>query len=149
MIWTPAPPSSQRLDGILFSGGGDIEPWRYRGDDSGRLVDVSPRRDALELTLVNLAVQSRLPFLGICRGCQVVNVALGGTLYEDLETSPGGTIRHEVPGKESSVPAHEIVVGTETILARTMGRESFGVNSHHHQGLRAIAPRLTRVRYVA
>ncbi len=131
-----------RLDGLLFSGGGDIEPWRYGGDASGRLVDVSQKRDALELSLVSLAVQSRMPFLGICRGCQVVNVALGGSLYEDLATSPGSAIHHDVPGKESSAPAHEIIVETGTMLARTLGRESFGVNSHHHQGLRAIAPGL-------
>ena len=128
-----------RLDGVLFSGGGDIEPWRYKGGDRGKLVDISPARDEVELLLVNLAVESRRPFLGICRGCQVVNVALGGTLYEDLNANPIGAIRHDVPGKESPVPAHDVSVEQGTVLGRILDRDSLGVNSHHHQGLNQIA----------
>jgi len=127
------------LDGIVLSGGGDIEPWRYHGDASALLVEVSPARDELELALVPLLVEARKPFLGICRGCQVVNVALGGSLYEDLELNPANGIQHNVPGKESPVPAHDVVIEADTSLARITGCGSFGVNSHHHQGLREIA----------
>ena len=130
------------LDGFLLSGGGDIEPWRYNGAERSRLVEVNPARDEIEFKLLQLAVESRIPFLGICRGCQVVNVALGGTLYEDLDTNPKSVIRHDVPGKESTASAHDVSVEADTILARILDRQSFGVNSHHHQGLRDIAPAL-------
>jgi putative glutamine amidotransferase len=130
------------LHGILFSGGGDIEPSRYGGDGSARLIEVSPVRDELELRLVLLAAQSQTPFLGICRGCQVVNVALGGTLHEDLDANPVGSIRHNVPGRESPVPAHDVLVEADSALTAIVNRQSFGVNSHHHQGLRQIAPLL-------
>jgi putative glutamine amidotransferase len=128
-----------RLDGILLSGGGDIEPWRYHGDTTAPLTDVSPARDELEFSLVRMALDSRKPFLGICRGCQVVNVALGGSLHEDLDTNPPSAIRHNVSGKESRVPAHDVVIEPNTGLAAALDRLAFGVNSHHHQGLKEIA----------
>lgn len=126
------------LNGILFSGGGDIEPWRYNGNPRSPLIEVSPARDALEISLVGLAVASGMPFLGICRGCQVVSVALGGSLYEDLDTEPAGGIRHNVPGKESLKPAHNVDVEKGSLLSRVLGRATLGVNSHHHQGLKSI-----------
>ena len=126
------------LDGILFSGGGDVEPWRYHSAERANLIEVNRARDELELSLVQLLVTSRKPFLGICRGCQVLNVALGGTLYEDLDTYPASGVRHNVPGKESAIPAHDVALEADASLARIMERQSFGVNSHHHQGLRDI-----------
>jgi putative glutamine amidotransferase len=126
------------LDGILLSGGGDIEPWRYQGNPAAPLIEVSAARDELELGLVRLAAELGKPFLGICRGCQVVNVALGGSLYEDLDTEPGSGVRHNVPGKESPVPAHDVRVEAGSLLAQVLDRVELGVNSHHHQGLRNI-----------
>jgi len=130
------------LRGILFSGGGDIEPWRYDGNSIAPLIELSPSRDALELDLLHRAVGARMPFLGICRGCQLVNVALGGTLYEDLDTEPGSEVHHNVPGKESPAPAHDVKVAQGTLLAEITRMPSFGVNSHHHQGLRVVPPSL-------
>lgn len=129
----------RRLDGLLLSGGGDVEPWRYGGDVSARLIDVHPDRDALELELVRHAVAARRPLLGICRGCQVLNVGLGGSLYEDLAASFPGALRHDIPGEESSLPAHEVAVAEGALLGALLGRSSISVNSHHHQGLKAIA----------
>lgn len=127
------------LDGILFSGGGDIEPRHYGGAANSRLAGVHPSRDELELDLLRLAVEARKPFLGICRGCQVVNVGLGGTLFPDLPTDPGGPIRHDLPGSERNVLAHEVMIEAGTQLAAILGQPIVGVNSHHHQGLNVIA----------
>ena len=137
-----------RLDGFLFSGGGDIESWRYQGDPAAPLIEVSPSRDELELGLLRLAIQTGKPFLGICRGCQLVNVALGGSLYEHLDTEPAGPIRHNIPGTESAVPAHKVHVESGTLLAKIVDRGELDVNSHHHQGLRAI-PTALRVSALA
>ena len=128
----------QRLDGILFSGGGDIEPWRYKGNPGTPLIEVSPARDALELMLVDLAVESGTPFLGICRGCQVVNVAFGGSLYEDLDTEPASGIQHNVPGAESPIPVHNVRLESDTLIGQLINRLTLEVNSHHHQGVRVI-----------
>ena len=131
-----------RLDGVLLSGGGDIEPWRYAGDSGAPLIDLSPARDELEITLTRLAAVSGKPFLGICRGCQAVNVALGGSLYEDLPSRYPSTIDHDVADKESPTPAHEVTLQPESLLAKLIQRRTIGVNSHHHQGLRTVAPTL-------
>jgi putative glutamine amidotransferase len=128
-----------RLDGLLFSGGGDIDPLRYHGDSIGRLIDLDAARDELELDLLRMAVEARKPFLGICRGCQVLNVGLGGTLYPDLLTEPGGALNHDLPGSERAVLVHDVSILQGTELAGILGGSVIGVNSHHHQGLRAIA----------
>jgi len=129
----------QRLDGILFSGGGDVEPRHYHTDWAGALVGVHPERDALELGLLRLAVERRKPFLGICRGCQLVNVGLGGTLYPDLATHPGTSIQHNLPGSERGTLVHDVAVEAGTRLETLLGRQQVSVNSHHHQGLDRIA----------
>ena len=131
-----------RLDGLLLSGGGDIEPWRYAGDNSAPLIDLNRARDELELTLARLAARSAKPFLGICRGCQVVNVALGGSLYEDLPSRYTSTIDHDVADNASPTPAHEVSLQPETLLANLIQDPTTGVNSHHHQGLRNVASSL-------
>jgi putative glutamine amidotransferase len=127
-----------RLDGVLLAGGGDLGPAHYGTEYHGRLSNVHPPRDELELELASMAASSGKPFLGICRGCQVLNVALGGTLYPDLPTDPGGSITHELPGNERSVLVHEVTVEPGTQLDRILQERTIGVNSHHHQGLREI-----------
>jgi len=131
-----------RLDGILFSGGGDIEPHQYGVEYRGRLVGVDAPRDELELDLLHMAMAARRPFLGICRGCQLLNVGLGGTLYPDLRAEPGASINHDRAGNERAVLAHEVMIEDSTRLAGILGETVLEVNSHHHQGLKAIAPGL-------
>jgi putative glutamine amidotransferase len=131
------------LGGLLFSGGGDIEPQRYQSTYRGRLVDVDPERDALELDLVQMAVTAGKPFLGICRGCQVVNVALGGTLHPDLRSAPNSPLRHEFGPAERRVRAHDVAIMPKTVLADIIEAKSIGVNSHHHQGLDGVSSRVS------
>jgi putative glutamine amidotransferase len=128
-----------RLDGILFSGGGDIEPLRYGEQHVGRLVDVHAPRDELELDLLHMAIERRKPLLGICRGCQLMNVGLGGTLYPDLRIEPGSAITHDLPGNERDVLVHDVKIEEGSRLAKVVGETILRVNSHHHQGLKVIA----------
>jgi putative glutamine amidotransferase len=127
-----------RLDGILLAGGGDLDPAHYRSAYHGRLSNVHPPRDELELELAGMAASAGKPFLGICRGCQVLNVALGGTLYPDLATAPSGPIMHDLPGNERNVLVHEVAIEPGTQLEKILQERTIGVNSHHHQGLLEI-----------
>ncbi len=133
-----------RVDGLLLTGGGDIDPARYGGQPHDAVYDIRPARDALEIALVETAVAAGVPFLGICRGLQVVNVALGGTLYEDLPTQYRRPLKHRRdPIKERTLMAHAIKTAENSRLRRLLGEEEFEVNSLHHQGIRTVAESLT------
>ena len=129
-----------RVDGVLFSGGGDVHPERY-GSSPHPLVDfVDEDRDREEALLVNHAVQRGLPVFGICRGLQLINVALGGTLYEDLGAQFPGAIRHDYAEEhQRDYLAHRVEVKQGSLLAEVLGCSSVQVNSLHHQGIRQLA----------
>ena len=131
-----------RLDGILFSGGGDIALDRFAGDPHPRIDEVDPNRDAVELNMLHAAVSDGKPFLGICRGCQLVNVGLGGTLYTHLPDQFPGALDHSYPGNMRTVLVHEVKIEEGTHIADILGEPIVKVNSHHHQGLKDIASSL-------
>jgi putative glutamine amidotransferase len=131
-----------RLDGILFSGGGDVGLEHFPGQPHSRIDDVDPARDAIELNLVNAAASNGKPFLGICRGCQVVNVALGGTLYTHIPDQLPNALDHDYPGNKRTILVHELKIEEGTRLADIYGEPIINVNSLHHQGLKDIAPSL-------
>jgi len=131
-----------RLDGILFSGGGDIGLEYAPGEPHRRIDDVDLARDSLELKMVRAAASDGKPFLGICRGCQVVNVALGGTLYTHIPDQLPNAIDHTYPGTLRTVLVHEVKIEEGTRAAEIFGEPIIKVNSLHHQGLREIAPSL-------
>ena len=128
-----------RLDGILFSGGGDIGLEHFPGEPHARIDDVDPARDAMELNFVNAAASDGKPFLGICRGCQVVNVALGGTLYTHIPDQLPNALDHDYPGNKRTILVHEVKIEEGTRLADIYGEPIINVNSLHHQGLKEIA----------
>jgi putative glutamine amidotransferase len=132
-----------RLDGVLFSGGGDVHPERY-GHLPNPLVDyVDEDRDRVELLLVNHAVRRGLPIFGICRGLQLINIALGGTLYEDLGHQLPGSFRHNDFGdRPRDYLAHPVQVEPDSLLAGVLDCTSTQVNSLHHQGIQQLAPGL-------
>jgi putative glutamine amidotransferase len=133
-----------RLDGILLTGGGDIDPARFDGVPHPRVYDVDPRRDDLEIRLVQQAAERGTPFLGICRGIQAINVALGGSLYTDLADHLPGSLKHDhFPDIPRNFLAHEVAVTPESKLAKILGGSAFQVNSLHHQGVQRLAPGLT------
>src|SRR5215216_335573 len=131
-----------RLDGILFSGGGDIALEHFAGEPHPRIDDVEPERDAVELQMIQAAAVDGKPFLGICRGCQVLNVALGGTLYTHIPDQLPGALDHSYPGNMRTVLVHEVKIEEGTNIAEIFGEPIIKVNSLHHQGLKDIAPTL-------
>jgi putative glutamine amidotransferase len=136
-----------RLDGILFSGGGDISLDHFKGDPHPRIDDVDPDRDSIELNLLQAAVSDGKPFLGICRGCQLVNVGLGGTLYTHIPDQLPGALDHSYPGNMRTVLVHEVKIEEGTRIADVLGEPIVKVNSHHHQGLKDVGPSLHATGY--
>ncbi len=136
----------ERLDGILLTGGSDVNPARFQGPDHPRVYGIDDRRDELEITLVQRAVETGRPFLGICRGVQVINVALGGNLYTDIADQMTGALRHDYyPSIPRNHLAHAVSIEKDSVLAQVLGGVSMEVNSLHHQGLDRLAPNLRTV----
>jgi putative glutamine amidotransferase len=125
--------------GLVLTGGEDVAPDRYGAAPHPRLGDVDPVRDAAELALIAAARARQLPILAICRGIQILNVALGGTLYQDLESERPGSVPH------SGETNHGVRVEPGSLLERTLGTRSASVNSRHHQAIRDLAPGLKAV----
>lgn len=130
------------LDGILFTGGGDIAIERFSGDAHPRVDDVDLERDSVEIQMLNAAAEDGKPFLGICRGAQIMNVALGGTLYTHIQDQLPNSLDHAYPGNRRTVLVHEVKLEEGTRIAEVMGEPILQVNSLHHQGLKDIAPSL-------
>jgi putative glutamine amidotransferase len=132
-----------RLDGLLLPGGGDIEPVRYGAHPHPKVNEMDAERDELEFALVHLAVATSWPFLGICRGIQVINVTLGGSLFSDLADQVPGAMRHDwYPSFPRDRLAHHVSVAPESRLAGILGSDFIETNSLHHQGLERLAPGL-------
>lgn len=132
-----------RLDGILFSGGGDIQPDRYRSQAHPLVAGIDEQRDQVELILLEAALQQELPFLGICRGLQLINVGLGGSLYEDVLDQKPLALRHDqAVDHPRSYLAHTVSLSAGTRLEKILGLKTARVNSLHHQGVRELAPGL-------
>lgn len=128
-------------DGLLLTGGHDLDPARYGAHPSPALETVDPARDALDLALFGTAWDRRLPVLAVCRGLQVVNVALGGTLWQDLPSERPGPVVHN-QGEPRANRSHPITIAPGSRLRQIAGAEEVRVNSFHHQAVRDIAPGL-------
>jgi putative glutamine amidotransferase len=138
----------EHLDGILFTGGGDVQPERYGGQPHPLVNEMDPDRDRVEISLLHDSLQNGKPFLGICRGLQLINVAMGGSLYEDLQLQHPQAHRHQYfPEKPRSYPAHEVQIEPESRLAGILGATQTDVNSLHHQGIRQLAAGLLATAY--
>jgi putative glutamine amidotransferase len=137
-----------RLDGILFTGGGDLALNLYNGTPHPSVGLVDEARDAAELPLVCRAADDGKPFLGVCRGLQLVNVALGGTLYSHILDQHEGAHQHDWHvGYPRDYLAHEVRVQADSKLAKIVAEPVLQVNSLHHQGIEQIAPQLVPVAY--
>jgi putative glutamine amidotransferase len=121
-----------RLDGLVLSGGGDIDPLRYAAGRAAATGPASEERDNAELALCTSALSIGLPLLGICRGLQVINVALGGTLHQHLPDIVG----HDGHSPESGgYGRHDVAVAAGSQLAAALGRTELAVPTHHHQSI--------------
>ncbi|MBM3128669.1 MAG: gamma-glutamyl-gamma-aminobutyrate hydrolase family protein [Chloroflexi bacterium] len=130
-----------RLDGLLLQGGVDVHPREYGEEIAPYCGEIDPARDATELRVTRWALAKRLPILAICRGIQVLNIAAGGSLYQDIAAQLPGALPHpHVKGNPYDFHAHQIVIERSTHLARALGATQIEVNSLHHQALKQIAP---------
>jgi putative glutamine amidotransferase len=127
------------LDGLLLSGGSDLDPGYYGEEPLPELGSTLPERDAFEMALVGHALRRGIPVFGICRGMQVLNVALGGTLYQDLPSQWDGYVHRHRQAIPKWQPSHEVEVREDSYIAEVMGRDVVKVNSYHHQGIKNLA----------
>ena len=130
----------QRLDGLILSGGGDVDPAHYGSNGHPAIYAIDAQRDAMELTLARTVAATTLPLLCVCRGAQVLNVALGGTLVEHLPDEVGEAVMHR-----DSPPYyvnHAIAVQPASRLGAILGQRVIEAASWHHQAIRTVAPGL-------
>jgi len=133
----------ERLDGLLLPGGGDIDPVHFGEARHEKCNEPSAERDDTELALARWAMDGGLPVLAICRGIQVLNVALGGSLFQDIQSQIPGAERHDwYPDHPRDRLSHTVTVNPDTRLARIVGATSLPVNSLHHQSVKDLAPGL-------
>lgn len=130
-----------RLDGIIFSGGGDINPLLLGEEPIKELHSITPERDQQELLLARLAYDRQIPMLGICKGIQIINAALGGTLYQDIHTQMEGIRIKHSQDQDRRYPSHQVTISRGSILEKIFGTE-LAVNSFHHQACKSAAPGL-------
>lgn len=149
LILPPVPDDAlqllDRIDGLLLSGGADVDPARY-GDAfiHATTYDVHPLRDAFEIDLLRSARARDLPTLCICRGIQVLNVALGGTLIQDIGDQLANPLTHRQQelGISADQPSHQVALGESVSLPGFEDQSFLMVNSYHHQAIRDLAPDL-------
>jgi putative glutamine amidotransferase len=138
----------ERTDGFLFTGGGDIATERFNGEPHPSVYGVDTERDSAEFTLLDKLVSEQKPFLGICRGFQMVNVGLGGTLYTDIGYQFPKSVKHDYfPDFPRSYLAHQVKIEVGSRLANLMGVTELVVNSLHHQGAKDVPAKLKPVAF--
>jgi putative glutamine amidotransferase len=137
----------QSLDGLLLSGGSDLDPGYYGEEPVPELGITLPERDAFEMALVGMALRRGIPIFGICRGMQVLNVVLGGTLYQDLPSQWDRDLLKHRQDTPKWQPTHEVAVEHGSYMAEVMERGLVKVNSYHHQGIKDLADGLVATGY--
>jgi putative glutamine amidotransferase len=135
------------VDGLILSGGGDVDPARYGMEPIPAIGGVDAQRDHAELMLVRWALDEGKPLFGICRGLQLLNVACGGALYRDTSEHDGALQHAYYPDYPHDYLAHPVAVTSGSRLAAILGESVFAVNSLHHQACRTMAPALHAVAY--
>lgn len=141
-VASPAVISEQvaAVDGLIMSGGPDVDPQLYGEEPLEKLGCVNHVRDEYELLVVKAAAQLKKPILGICRGVQIINVAYGGTLYQDISQIEGTSIKHFQAVTQRDALWHTVTIKPASTLASIIGEDNILVNSFHHQALKTAAP---------
>jgi putative glutamine amidotransferase len=132
------------IEGLLLTGGGDVDPARYGEERDPSLAYVSEERDTLEIAAVHACLERNVPLLAICRGVQLLNVALGGSLHQHIPSAFPGAGKHN-QGDGPDEPGHSAWVQTHTKLAALTGDGDLEVNSRHHQAIKALGRNLQAV----
>ena len=131
-----------QLDGLLLAGGVDIHPKEFGQEILPECGEIDTSRDETELTLTRWALAEGKPVFGICRGIQLLNVAAGGSLYQDLDSQLGTGTKHDYHIPEAQVLAHPVEIQPESRVAQALGVTRLEVNSLHHQAVKDVAPGL-------
>ncbi len=129
-----------RLSGLLLTGGDDIDPLLFGEEPHRNLRKIDPQRDFFELELTRIFRDAGKPILGICRGCQIINIAFGGTIFQDIKGQISDiTYKHwqEAP---LWYPTHSVYIEADTDLENIYGSGKFSINSYHHQSIKDVAP---------
>ncbi|GKW45158.1 gamma-glutamyl-gamma-aminobutyrate hydrolase family protein [Planococcus sp. NCCP-2050] len=132
----------ERLDGLIVTGGGDINPTLYGEEPHIRLGAVYPGSDQYEKELILNFLELDKPFIGMCRGMQMLNVSLGGTIYQDLEAQYEGTLYQHKQMAMRTHRTHSVTLEDESRLIKIMEEKTFNVNSFHHQGIKDVSDKL-------
>lgn len=130
------------LDGLMFSGGEDINPLWYNQEKKEKCGGIDDARDNFELMLFKKATDRNIPILGVCRGLQLINVAMGGSLIQDIPSEKPSDVKHRVL-EYTLDPAHFVKIDESSVLAKIVGTTNLGVNSRHHQAIDVLAKGLT------
>ncbi len=124
------------VDGLLFPGGVDVDPMRFGERPHQALGRINPQLDAMEIPLAQKALALNMPILGICRGCQLVTIAAGGTLVQDIPSQVGGAMKHGQAAPRW-YGTHEVVLDEDSLMARLHNTRRLVVNSFHHQSIKS------------
>lgn len=130
-----------RVDGVIMTGGEDIDPLKWFGEQPvNAMGTIVPERDAFDIALIRMAVGRNMPLLGICRGHQLLNVAFGGSLYQDIPSQvKGSNVKHNQKAP-SNYGTHTINIEKGSLLNKQTGLDKVAVNSYHHQAVKDVAP---------
>lgn len=136
-----------RLDGLVLSGGGDIDPLCYGGERHETLYGIDAERDAFEFELIAAALARRMPLLAVCRGLQLLNVYLGGTLHPHIPQAYGEAVIHRAPPREPT--PHAVQIAADSRLAAILGQDEVVPSSWHHQSVKDLGSGLVAVAHAA
>ena len=126
------------VQGLILSGGHDVDPHNYGEEPEQKLGDIWPERDKFDMRLLKLAEENGIPVLGICRGAQIINVYHGGTLYQDLSYRKEKTLKHS-QGQTPTLLTHTVKTIAGTKIAELLGKKEMQTNSFHHQLIKDVA----------
>jgi putative glutamine amidotransferase len=134
----------KQVQGLILSGGHDVDPHLYGEELDPKIGEIWPARDHFDMLLLKFAEEMDKPILGVCRGAQIINVAHGGSLYQDITNRSEKTFKHE-QGHTPDLPTHRVHVKEGSLLAQTLGKTNFLTNSFHHQLIKKVASDLKAV----